>query len=454
MIEAWETCQVFWIRKEFNMKPLFPVLACVLLAIPCWANEADFDASGDVDAIDFAIFARAWKSHEGEPNWNPLCDISEPNDGVIDWRDVAGLGDNWCWTQIYLGIYSDGWGNMVDALTMEDEGHVSFIVYEEEPYYDPPEYYAYAYRQGFYTELYYFTGVKQYYTPLGWRIQCELDVDLDPTTAGKLNGVIFLTQWWFADSYLADADVNVLDPNTFNVVTQFHTDLQGRFAIELLPSGRPYYLEFYECDWGDECYHLEDMIIEGQYSDLAFPSVSQALKPNIYIYPQETAELEVCLVFPHGGSVTTAVPDYDDGWHIVVEPSGTINGQYDYLFYESVQPDYSQHTAGWVVAVEQLEDFFRNNMAQTGFIQREIDDFIEYWIPRLSGYPYYAIYPQYNDDLNEMIRLEFSTPPQNLIRLIYSIRGLETDSLMLPEPVIPPFARDGFTVAEWGVILY
>jgi hypothetical protein len=107
-----------------------------------------------------------------------------------------------------------------------------------------------------------------------------------------------------------------------------------------------------------------------------------------------------------------------------------------------------------VVAVGQLEDFFRNNMAETGFSQSEIDDFVEYWIARLRGYPYYAIYPQYNDDLDEMIRLEFSTPPQNLIRLIYSIRGLETNSLILPEPVIPPFVRDGFTVAEWGVILY
>jgi hypothetical protein len=452
MIEARETCQVFRIGKEFKMKILFPVLACVLLAIPSWANQADFDASGEVDAIDFAILARAWKSHEGEPNWNPLCDISEPNEGVIDERDLAGLGDNWCWTQIYLGIYSSGWGNVVDALTMEDEGHISFIVYEEEPYHDPPEYYAYAYREGFYTELYYFTGVKQYYTPLGWRIQCELDVDLDPTTAGELNGVIFLTQTFFADIYLADADVNVLDPNTSNVVTQFHTDLQGRFAINPLPSGE-YFFEFYECDF-EECYHLEEVTIEGQYGDFAFPGIEVVFKPNIYIYPQETTELEVCLVFPHGGMVTAAIPDYNDGWHITVEPSGIIDGQYDYLFYESVQPDYSQHTAGWVVAVEQLEDFFRNNMAETGFIQSEIDDFIEYWIPRLSGYPYYAIYPQYNDDLDEMIRLEFSTPPQNLIRLIYSIRGLETNTLILPEPDIPPFVRDGFTMAEWGVILY
>ncbi len=83
----------------------------------------------------------------------------------------------------------------------------------------------------------------------------------------------------------------------------------------------------------------------------------------------------------------------------------------------------------------------------------EVDDFIEYWIPRLKEYPYYALYPQYNRELEEIIKFEFSQQPANLIRLMYSIRGLSDGSLNLQEPVIPPFAREGFTVTEWGVIL-
>jgi hypothetical protein len=176
-------------------------------------------------------------------------------------------------------------------------------------------------------------------------------------------------------------------------------------------------------------------------------------KPNIYLYPEETTELDVNIVFPHGGRVIASDPEYGDGWRVTVEPNGIIDGQYEFLFYESLQPDYGQYEAGWVVAQDQLEDFFRNNMALTGFNQKEIDDFIEYWIPRLTEYPYYAIYPQYNDELEEMIKLEFSEQPANLIRLIYSVRGLETGNLTLDEAVIPAFNRDGFTVAEWGVIL-
>ena len=195
------------------------------------------------------------------------------------------------------------------------------------------------------------------------------------------------------------------------------------------------------------------MSISGAYQDFFFPDDVQAFKPNIYIYPEETIELDVNIVFPHGGQITTSVPDYNKGWHITVEQSGIIDGQFEYLFYESVLPDYGQNTAGWVLMREELEDFFRSNMAQTGFNEKEIEDFIEYWIPRLTEYPCYAIYPQYNNELYNMLQLQFSEQPDNIIRLIYSVRGLQGDNFNIEPPVIPPVARDGFTVVEWGVIL-
>ena len=151
--------------------------------------------------------------------------------------------------------------------------------------------------------------------------------------------------------------------------------------------------------------------------------------------------------------MTISEPDYNDGWHVTVEPNGTIDGQYDFLFYETSQADHFQYDRGWVVACEELEDFFRNNMTVTGFNQKEIDDFLEYWIPRLTEYPYYALYPQYNDILDDMIVLEFSVEPSNIIRLVYSAHGLDDNNLPLEEPTIPSFSRDGFTVTEWGLTL-
>jgi len=274
------------------------------------------------------------------------------------------------------------------------------------------------------------------------------DVDLDEIMPDLFNGTIFMTQMFFDDIYLSNTDVSVFG-NDYNYLTSFTTDVQGRFAIDI--NDGHYFFEFNDIyDYPE--YHWHDVIITENYQDFKFPQNSIMLKPNIYIYPEENMDLLVQIDFPEYGFVTTSVPDYGDGWDISVEPCGVIDGQYEYLFYESVQPDRGQYSKGWVIPQEGLTDFFSENMAETGFNAKEITDFIDYWIPLLTEYQYYAIYPQYNEQLDSMIRLEFSEEPDNIIRLLYSIRGLNQE-YVLPEPEIPNFNRAGFTVAEWGVIL-
>ncbi|MDI6804320.1 MAG: hypothetical protein QME58_10825 [Bacteroidota bacterium] len=177
------------------------------------------------------------------------------------------------------------------------------------------------------------------------------------------------------------------------------------------------------------------------------------LKPNIYIYPEAKTDLFVSLKFPVGGSVTVSEPPYQNGWNITVEPSGRINDAYDYLFYESENPDLCQYKSGWVVKHTDLASFFTDNMLATGFSQREINDFLDYWIPILNSHPFYIIYPQYKSDIEKMIQLEFSHQPDNILRLFYTIKGSIDGEINLPEPLIPIFSRSGFSVAEWGVIL-
>lgn len=176
-------------------------------------------------------------------------------------------------------------------------------------------------------------------------------------------------------------------------------------------------------------------------------------KPNIYIYPTTKISLHVSILFPRGGSVIESIPLYENGWNIEVEPSGKINNIYDYLFYESENPDLCQYRAGWIIKKDDLTSFFTQNMLATGFIQKEIDDFTEYWIPLLNNYSFYAIYPQYASDIEKMIELNFSYKPDRLLRLFYVIKGLHHDQVNIVVPNIPQFVRKGFIVAEWGVIL-
>lgn len=53
------------------------------------ATPGDFEPDRDMDLKDFAVFAAAWQSSLGADNWNPFCDISDSNDGVIDELDLA-----------------------------------------------------------------------------------------------------------------------------------------------------------------------------------------------------------------------------------------------------------------------------------------------------------------------------------------------------------------------------
>ncbi|MDP2207734.1 MAG: hypothetical protein Q8K98_03030 [Bacteroidota bacterium] len=176
-------------------------------------------------------------------------------------------------------------------------------------------------------------------------------------------------------------------------------------------------------------------------------------KPNIYIYPETKISLHVSIIFPRGGSVIESIPLYENGWNIEVEPSGKINNIFDYLFYESENPDLCQYRSGWIIKKDDLTSFFTQNMLETRFIQKEIDDFIEYWIPLLNNYSSYAIYPQYALDIEKMIELKFSCKPNSVLRLFYVIKGVHDDKINIAVPNIPRFVRKGFTVTEWGVII-
>lgn len=57
--------------------------------------RGDFEPDGDVDFADFSVLASAWLSSNGEPGWNPACDVSEPNDNVIDNKDLAVVAEHW-----------------------------------------------------------------------------------------------------------------------------------------------------------------------------------------------------------------------------------------------------------------------------------------------------------------------------------------------------------------------
>ena len=105
---------------------------------------------------------------------------------------------------------------------------------------------------------------------------------------------------------------------------------------------------------------------------------------------------------------------------------------------------------GWTVPKHELTSFFRDNLQQYGFNGREIEDFLEYWIPILIDFEMYHIYPQTSEIIEQVVQLDFSKEPDQLLRLFYFFEGT-TSAKGLEAPEISHFERgDGFVVTEWG----
>lgn len=148
-------------------------------------------------------------------------------------------------------------------------------------------------------------------------------------------------------------------------------------------------------------------------------------KPNIYIYPEEKIDLEIEVSFPFGGKIITSEPAYTiSGWHITVDTSGLINNAYQYLFYECEIPNYFQTKNGWKVPQKNLNNFLHESLIKFGLNEMEIYDFVEYWVPKLTDFEYYLIFPQKKEIINQMIHLNFSKEPKNSRRIFYLFKGI------------------------------
>ena len=179
-------------------------------------------------------------------------------------------------------------------------------------------------------------------------------------------------------------------------------------------------------------------------------------KPNIYIYPVEQINLKVEISFPFGGRIITSEPTYtSSGWEITVDTTGLINNAYQYLFYECKIPNHFQTSEGWNVSQKNLDVFFKESLNQFGLNEEEIQDFQEYWLPQLTDFEYYLIFPQKMEIINKLIGLHVSIEPQNLQRIFYLFEGTNksTDVKMIP-PQYNTIDRSGYTIIEWGGIIH
>ncbi len=196
-----------------------------------------------------------------------------------------------------------------------------------------------------------------------------------------------------------------------------------------------------------------------EFRNKRFEVAAEKCKPVIYLYPEEAAEYHV-EVKPNGG-FTKTIPEYKNGWDVLAMPDGTLTElltgtEYPYLYWSGMGLNYPEIQDGWVVAQEDIETFLDEKLYTLGLDTKEIADFKEYWVPRLSEKPYYKITFMAPRIFSQMAPLTVAPQtPDTEIRVMMTAQGTDT-KVELPELVLPPRPqRNGFVLVEWGgALLY
>lgn len=176
------------------------------------------------------------------------------------------------------------------------------------------------------------------------------------------------------------------------------------------------------------------------------------LKPIIYLYPEETIEVEVELVYD--GELTHSYPKTTtSSWKVQAFSDGTLTDasgrEYYGLFWEGKPNKPIQPNCGSVVEKDSLIPFLEASLDQLGLSHRESNEFIVFWLPILEQASYNLIYFA-SEDYTNHAQLNISPEPDNLIRVMMGYVPLESPVSVLPQILPEQPKREGFTVVEWG----
>lgn len=172
-------------------------------------------------------------------------------------------------------------------------------------------------------------------------------------------------------------------------------------------------------------------------------------KPVIYLYPEEEINTEV--VIDYNGKFTCTYPDSEGTWLVAAYPDGTLkinNREYNYLYYEGIADLKENFDTGFCVKKEDSIEFLEEKLAILGLTEKESNDFITYWLPRLYKNEYNLISFD-TTSFEEISKLKVNPVPDTTIRVYMTFKGID-NPIYIEEQELISIDRQGFTVVEWG----
>ena len=185
-------------------------------------------------------------------------------------------------------------------------------------------------------------------------------------------------------------------------------------------------------------------------------------KPVLYLYPGAAVDVSVGIADP--SRITTSYPEYGDGWHVRASPDGTLvdceTSRSLYALYYEGQLNSPEELGdeGFVVSHDDLIPFLEEKLAALGLTEREAEEMIVYWLPRMQGHDACYVRFSLTDEEQRQNALEIEPAPDHLIRVRMVWQGLDASEVdevagRIRKQYIEPVDRsalEGFVAVEWG----
>lgn len=176
-------------------------------------------------------------------------------------------------------------------------------------------------------------------------------------------------------------------------------------------------------------------------------------KPIIYLYPTEEEKVSVKLSYDD--MITVSYPKYTNGWNVLAKEDGTLidlstNKNLYSLYYEcNNKINFKVENDGFIVKGENISKFLEEKLDILGLTEREAEEFIIYWLPKLEANKYNYIRFATLDEINANMPLEINPNPDTTIRVLMTFKGLDNPIEVKEQELITP-ERKGFVAVEWG----
>ncbi len=174
-------------------------------------------------------------------------------------------------------------------------------------------------------------------------------------------------------------------------------------------------------------------------------------KPVIYLYaPSETT---VNVKLKVDGEFLITEPAYNNGWNVIAHSDGTVTNiadgkHFPYLYWEAAMKFQCRFETGYVIPGDSAEFLLRKILPETGLQGKEINDFIEYWLPDLSRNEFNLVtFPL--EEYEKKAKMIITPQPDQILRVFMAFKSIP-ERTTIPAPTFSEFSRTGFHVVEWG----